>query len=46
MARLSHNAPVVTVEWMEGDLGVVSLGEDGIVSKWTRTVSFFITGFP
>lgn len=38
IARLSHNAPVVAVAWMEGDTGVVSLGDDGIVSKWTRTV--------
>ncbi|KAF8655859.1 hypothetical protein AX16_002942 [Volvariella volvacea WC 439] len=37
IARLSHNAQVVAVSWMENDTGVVSLGEDGIVSKWTRT---------
>ncbi|KAG6898222.1 hypothetical protein C0992_002236 [Termitomyces sp. T32_za158] len=37
IANLSHNSPVLAVAWMEGDAGVVSLGEDGIVSKWTRT---------
>lgn len=40
IANLSHNSPVLAVAWMEGDAGVVSLGEDGVVSKWTRTVSF------
>lgn len=38
VARLAHNSPVVSVVWMEGDGGIVSLGLDGIVSKWTRTV--------
>lgn len=42
IARLSHNSPVVTVSWMDGDTGVVSLGEDGIVSKWTRSVSWLV----
>ncbi|KAF8894760.1 hypothetical protein BD779DRAFT_1502773 [Infundibulicybe gibba] len=37
IARLSHNANVVSVRWMEGDTAVISLGEDGIVSKWTKT---------
>ncbi|KAF8061660.1 WD40-repeat-containing domain protein [Lyophyllum atratum] len=37
IARLSHNSPVVAVSWMDGDTGVVSLGEDGLVSKWTRS---------
>jgi len=39
VARLAHNSPVVSVAWMQGDAGILSLGEDGIVSKWTRTVS-------
>jgi len=25
------------VAWMQGDAGIVSLDEDGVVSKWTRT---------
>ncbi|KAF8352224.1 WD40-repeat-containing domain protein [Amanita rubescens] len=36
IARLSHNSPIVNVTWLEGDIGVVTLGEDGIVGKWTR----------
>ncbi|KAF8626320.1 hypothetical protein AX15_004984 [Amanita polypyramis BW_CC] len=36
IARLSHNSPIVGVTWLEGDIGVVTLGEDGIVGKWTR----------
>ncbi|TFK69660.1 hypothetical protein BDN72DRAFT_840149 [Pluteus cervinus] len=39
IARLFHNAPVVAVAWMDGDAGVVSLGDDGIVSKWTKSGS-------
>ena len=39
IARLSHNSPIVNVNWLEGDIGVVTLGEDGIVGKWTRMVS-------
>ncbi|KAG6873364.1 hypothetical protein C0995_016473 [Termitomyces sp. Mi166 len=37
IANLSHNSPVLSVVWMEGDTGVVSLGEDGTISKWTRS---------
>ncbi|KAG5723954.1 hypothetical protein E4T56_gene9735 [Termitomyces sp. T112] len=37
IANLSHNSPVLAVAWMEGDAGVVSLGEDGLVSKWTKS---------
>ncbi|KDQ59674.1 hypothetical protein JAAARDRAFT_175136 [Jaapia argillacea MUCL 33604] len=36
VAKLSHSTFVVDVAWMDGDAGVVSLGENGIVSKWTR----------
>lgn len=36
IARLAHNSPIVDVTWLEGDIGVVTLGEDGIVGKWTR----------
>jgi WD40 repeat protein len=39
IAKLMHNCPVVSVLWMEGDSGIISLGEDGLVSKWTRNVS-------
>lgn len=39
IARLLHNSPIVNVTWLEGDIGVVTLGEDGIVGKWTRVVS-------
>ncbi|KAF9466230.1 hypothetical protein BDZ94DRAFT_1251452 [Collybia nuda] len=37
IARLSHNSPITSLSWMYGDTGVVSLGEDGIISKWTRS---------
>lgn len=39
-ARLGQNAPIMAVAWMSYDLGVVSLGQDGVISKWTRTVRF------
>lgn len=39
IARLQHISPIVNVTWLEGDIGVVTLGEDGIVGKWTRVVS-------
>lgn len=35
-ARLAQNAPVLAVAWMIDDVGVVSLGQDGLISKWTR----------
>lgn len=38
-ARLAQNAPVLAVAWMIDDVGVVSLGQDGLISKWTRNVS-------
>ena len=31
---------VLAVAWMDHDSGVVTLGENGIVSTWTRNVSF------
>ncbi|KAG6849085.1 hypothetical protein H0H93_011394 [Arthromyces matolae] len=37
IANLSHNSGVTAVAWMDGDAGVVSLTEDGLVSKWTRS---------
>ncbi|KAG6865668.1 hypothetical protein C0991_000438 [Blastosporella zonata] len=37
IARLAHNSPLIAVAWIDGDAGVVSLGEDGVVSKWTRS---------
>lgn len=39
IARLSHNSPIIAVDWMEGDIGVISLGQDGLISKWSRSVS-------
>lgn len=39
IAKLMHNCLVVSVLWMDGDSGIISLGEDGLVSKWTRNVS-------
>lgn len=36
LARLAHNAQVVQVYWIEGDAATISLGEDGIISRWTR----------
>lgn len=38
MARLSHNARVASVLWLEDDSGIISLGEDGMISRWSRTV--------
>lgn len=35
-ARLAQTAPVQAVAWMTDDAGVVSLGQDGVISKWTR----------
>jgi len=46
VAKLAHVAPVVSVAWMEGDIGVVSLGETGEVSKWTRVVRIFSLDSP
>ena len=39
IAKLMHNCPLVSVLWMDGDSGIISLGEDGLVSKWTRNVN-------
>ncbi|THH21090.1 hypothetical protein EW146_g386 [Bondarzewia mesenterica] len=39
VARLSHVAPVVTAVWMEDDVGIISLSENGTVSKWTKNSS-------
>ncbi|KAI0078147.1 hypothetical protein K474DRAFT_1771230 [Panus rudis PR-1116 ss-1] len=36
IARLGHTMPVIAVAWMEHDSGVVTLGDNGIVSTWTR----------
>lgn len=35
-ARLAQTAPVQAIAWMTDDAGVVSLGQDGVISKWTR----------
>ncbi|KAG7086462.1 hypothetical protein E1B28_002414 [Marasmius oreades] len=37
MARLGHNAPVISLAWMEGDAGIMIFGGDGIIGKWIRT---------
>ncbi|KAJ3785347.1 hypothetical protein GGU10DRAFT_269425 [Lentinula aff. detonsa] len=37
MARLSHNARVASVLWLDDDSGIISLGEDGMISRWNRT---------
>ncbi|KAK0458491.1 WD40-repeat-containing domain protein [Desarmillaria tabescens] len=39
LAQLSHGASVVSVVWMEGSSGIITLQEDGVVSKWIRTGS-------
>ncbi len=38
IAKLAHNMQVTAVSWMERDAGVVTMGENGIVSTWTRSV--------
>ncbi|THG98048.1 hypothetical protein EW026_g4079 [Hermanssonia centrifuga] len=37
IAKLAHNMQVTAVSWMERDAGVVTMGENGIVSTWTRS---------
>ena len=39
MAQLGHNAPVMSLAWLDDDAGIILLGGDGIISKWIRTVS-------
>jgi hypothetical protein len=39
IARLAHSAGVIGVVWLEGAAGVMVLGEDGVLGKWTRSVS-------
>ena len=41
LANLAHVMPVLTVVWMERDAGVITLGDNGIVSTWTRIASTF-----
>jgi len=36
VAKLAHTMPVTAVAWMDHDSGVVTLGDNGIVSTWTR----------
>jgi WD40 repeat protein len=38
-ARLAQNSAIVSVAWMADDSAVITLGQDGVVSKWTRNVS-------
>ncbi|KAK1233249.1 hypothetical protein PQX77_000481 [Marasmius sp. AFHP31] len=37
VARLGHNAPVMSLAWLDNDAGIVLLGGDGIIGKWVRT---------
>ncbi|PBK87540.1 WD40 repeat-like protein [Armillaria gallica] len=39
LAQLAHGAAVVSVVWIEGSSGIITLQEDGVVSKWIRTGS-------
>ncbi|KAJ7677277.1 hypothetical protein B0H17DRAFT_1079814 [Mycena rosella] len=36
IAHLSHNAQVIGLAWVDGEAAVMSLGEDGVLAKWTR----------
>lgn len=35
-ARLAQNSPISSVAWMADDNGIITLGQDGMISKWTR----------
>ncbi|KAG2360440.1 hypothetical protein BDR07DRAFT_1412417 [Suillus spraguei] len=35
-ARLAQNSPILSVAWMADDNGIITLGQDGMISKWTR----------
>ncbi|EKM56030.1 uncharacterized protein PHACADRAFT_257049 [Phanerochaete carnosa HHB-10118-sp] len=39
IAKLAHNMHITSVAWMDRDSGVVTLGENGIVSTWTRSAA-------
>lgn len=39
IAKLAHNMQITSVAWMDRDSGVVTLGENGIVSTWTRSAA-------
>lgn len=39
IAQLAYNSPVISAQWMTDDDGIISLCEDGLVSKWSCTVS-------
>ncbi|THH31541.1 hypothetical protein EUX98_g2657 [Antrodiella citrinella] len=36
IAKLGHNMQVIAVAWMDHDSGVITLGDNGILSTWTR----------
>ncbi|KAJ7684500.1 WD40-repeat-containing domain protein [Mycena polygramma] len=36
VACLSHNSQVVGLAWLDNEAAVLSLGEDGVLGKWTR----------
>lgn len=38
-ARLAQNSPISSVAWMPDDNGIITLGQDGMISKWTRNAS-------
>ncbi|KAL0070496.1 hypothetical protein AAF712_002328 [Marasmius tenuissimus] len=37
VAQLAHNAPVISLAWLDNDTGIILFGGDGIISKWVRT---------
>ena len=38
VAKLAHNMPVIAAAWMDRDAGIITLGDNGLVSTWTRSV--------
>jgi WD40 repeat protein len=43
-ARLAQNSAIASVAWMADDNAIITLGQDGVVSKWTRNVSGDVLG--
>lgn len=43
-ARLAQNSPISSVAWMTDDNGIITLGQDGMISKWTRNASVDVLG--
>ncbi|KAI0792740.1 hypothetical protein C8Q75DRAFT_579545 [Abortiporus biennis] len=38
VAKLAHTMPVLAAAWLDHDAGVITLGDNGLVSTWTRNV--------